>query len=53
VTTARIAYQPPKRDFIGRLLLTGIPWTDANPWVPTLGLVVTGVIGALLNGWLQ
>jgi hypothetical protein len=35
------------------LLLHRIEWTDANQWFSIAGLIVTGVLGALVNGWLR
>jgi hypothetical protein len=43
----------PRSDPIAFLLLHRIEYTDAHPWVAVVGLVATGVIGGLLNGWLR
>lgn len=46
---ARPTIEPaPRRDFIGRLLLTGMPYTDARPWIGFVGMAVTGLVGAIV-----
>jgi hypothetical protein len=43
---ARIA----RRSFMDRLLLDGMEWTDANPWLGFAGLAVTIVLAGVMEG---
>jgi hypothetical protein len=36
-------------DFIGCLLLTGIEYTDARPYIGFVGAIVTGLIFAVIK----
>jgi hypothetical protein len=46
---ARQASPAPRRGIVGTILLHRIEWTDKNPWAPALGVVLVGVLGAVLN----
>jgi hypothetical protein len=47
-----IATHATRRSLMDRLLLDGMDFTDANPWFGAIGLVVTLVVGCVLDGWL-
>jgi hypothetical protein len=55
VATERRRYDEPapRRDPIGWLLLHRIEYTDANPWVAVVGLVLSAMLGGFLNLVLQ
>jgi hypothetical protein len=40
-TTTQAAEPAPRRDLVGKLLLTGMDWTNANPWFGIVGAVLT------------
>lgn len=46
---ARQAVEPAqRRDPIAWLLLTGIEFTDARPWIGFVGMAMTGLVGAIV-----
>lgn len=51
MTAARIARQAaaPRRDPIGFLLLTGMDFTNARPWIGFAGLAVCWIAAVLLE----
>jgi hypothetical protein len=51
MTTTHLTHrqEPARRDFIGRLLLTGIEYTDARPYIGFVGAIVTGLIFAVIK----
>lgn len=38
-----------RRDFVGKLLLTGIAYSDARPWIGAAGLVAMYVLAGVLE----
>lgn len=51
-TTTQAAEPTPRRDLVGKLLLTGIEHTDARPWIGIVGMVVMVVVAGVLEGLL-
>jgi hypothetical protein len=47
-TTTQAAEQP-ERDLVGKLLLTGMPHTDARPWIAGVGMAAVYVLFVLLE----
>jgi len=48
-TTTQAAAPAPRRDLVGKLLLTGIEHTDACPWIGAAGLVAMIVVAGVLE----
>ena len=51
-TTTQAAEPAPRRDLVGKLLLTGIGYTDARPWIGAAGLVLMYVLAGVLEQYL-
>lgn len=47
-----IAARHARRSLMDRILLSGMAWTDANPWFGVTGMAVAVVIGCCLKGLL-
>jgi len=48
-TTTHQAEPAPRRDLVGRLLLTGIEHTDARPWIGGVGMALVYVLFVALE----
>ena len=51
-TTIHAAEPAPRRDLVGKLLLTGIEWTDQRPGLMFAGMGVCWVLCVLLENLL-
>lgn len=43
------AAEQPERDLVGKLLLTGIEYTDAHPWIGFVGMAAAYALFVLLE----
>ncbi|WP_323141314.1 hypothetical protein [Massilia phyllosphaerae] len=48
-TTTQAAAPAPRRDLVGKLLLTGIEYSDARPWIGAAGLIAMYVLAGVLE----
>jgi hypothetical protein len=48
-TTTQAAEPAPRRDLVGKLLLTGIEYTNARPWIGFAAMAACWVLCVLLE----